>query len=381
MTLRAHLLELARLSIGEELLPGARLVGASVELGGRLSFEVAGRPLHIDVARADETRRFAARTRSLQLSYRLERDGTPVDASLAKRVCEALAARIQPHEDEVLARIAAAAEDGGGSARVREVRVDRVLELSGGPEGRYFTLNPYVGCLIGCRFCYAQSPVGGLRKLELLPEAPWGSYVDVRVNAAAVLARELAEAPPLPVKLCPIVSDPYQAVERRYRLVRACLEALRDAPPRPVLVLTRARLIERDLDVLAALPLGYVGASIPTIDDAVRRHFEPRAASIEERLAVLTMMRSAGLRTVAVVQPLLPGSIDALADALAARCTSVSINVLRGVEGASAEFADARYAGAADDGWQRDRALTLRATLEARGVPVWTGALPPELMS
>src|ERR1051326_8509400 len=103
------------------------------------------------------------------------------------------------------------------------------------------------------------------------------------------------------------------------------------SPSRPVFVLTRSRLVERDADLLASLPGSWAGASIPTFDDAVRRHFEPRAASITDRFALLRALRAAGAKTFAVVQPMLPGAVDAFADALAEAVSSVSIDVLYGV--------------------------------------------------
>jgi hypothetical protein len=187
---------------------------------------------------------------------------------------------------------------GGRAAdapRVREVTVDHLLELAGPPAARFYTCSPYVGCLIGCRFCYAQERLAAGRAAAGLPMAPWGSWVDVRVNAAAVLADELARLPRYPIKFCPIVSDPYHAIEARLGLTRACLAAIAAAAaPPPVLLLTRAALVTRDLDLLAALPWAGVGVSLPTIDDDVRAHFEPRAAPIAARLA--TLARSARRR-------------------------------------------------------------------------------------
>jgi hypothetical protein len=113
---------------------------------------------------------------------------------------------------------------------------------------------------------------------------------------------------------------------------------------------------------------------VPTIDDDVRRHFEPRAGSVAERLGALAAFRAAKVRTFAIVQPLLPGPIAPLADA-----GSVRVDVLSGVEGASAQFADPRWPYAADAGWQRDQAAALVAALRTRGVSLWTGELPPEL--
>ncbi|MCA9610636.1 MAG: radical SAM protein, partial [Myxococcales bacterium] len=205
----------------------------------------------------------------------------------------------------------------------------------------------------------------------------WGSYVDARVNVAEVLARELAVRPRHPIKLCPVVSDPYHAIEAKRGLTRACLEVLRDAPPRPVFVLTRAALVARDLDLLAAIEGARLGFSLPTVDDAVRAWFEPRAASVDERLAVLREARAKGVETFAVVQPVLPGDTTALADALAEVASSVSLDVLRGEEAATALF-DA-HPEARDEGWQRARVEALRAALTARGVRCWDGELPPDV--
>ncbi len=144
-------------------------------------------------------------------------------------------------------------------------------------------------------------------------------------------------------------------------------------------MLTRSRLAERDAELLASLPAAWVGASIPTFDDEVRRHFEPRAAPIADRFALLRTLRAAGVKTFAVVQPVLPGPVEAFADALAECVSSVSIDVLHGVQGAAADFADASYRTAATDDWQRERAAALTAALARNGVTIWEGDLPPSL--
>jgi DNA repair photolyase len=383
MDLRTELLALvAPAAIGDEVVPGARLVGASTELGLRLSFDVGDRVIHVEIAPVTPGARHAARTERLLLSYRSGDGEHHVPAERGLALCRDVAAAMRANEAAVLARIeaaaAAAVETRDGDARIRDVRVSRLLEPAGTPAHPYYTLSPYVGCSIGCRFCYAQSPLSTVRRIEGAPDVAWGSYVDVRVNAPEVLARELHDIEPRPIKFCPIVSDPYQAVETRRRVTRACLETFRDAGwSGAVMVLTRSKLIERDVDLLAELPLPYAGISIPTADADVLRHFEPRAASVDERLAVLSQLRAAGVRTFAVVQPMLPGDTGALADALAERVASVSLDVLRGIEGAAREFSDERYAAATGDAWQRDRALALRDALVARGVAVWDSELPP----
>jgi DNA repair photolyase len=261
------------------------------------------------------------------------------------------------------------------------VTVTRALVDAGAPHERHHTLTPYVGCLVGCRFCYAQGRVGESRRMAGLPDVGWGSFVDARTNLPEVLERELESAPAWPLKFCPIVSDPYQAIERRLQLTRRCLEVLARAhTPRPVLVLTRTALVERDLDLIASLPGARVGVSLPTIDDEVRRHFEPRGASIAERLRVLERFRDAGVETFAVVQPQLPGDVDALADALARTVRSVSLDVLRDAFAAEDDFAPPAYQAARTAPWQAERAAAVARALEVRGVPCWTSELPPSLV-
>lgn len=383
MDLRAQLLELlSPWRPGDEPLPDVRLEDASTELGLRLRFRVAGERVWVDVTPIADVRRFAARSSAFAFGYRTEGGRNLVDPALGLALCKAIAERCTANEARVLAELRGGASEGEGDARVRELDVDSLLELAGPADDSFYTLSPYVGCVIGCKFCYAQQNVGALRRLLGRVEAPWGSYVDVRRNAPSVLARELADPSRevRPIKFCPVVSDPYQAIERKARITRGCLDAIAAADRTwPTLLLTRSAAILDDRERIAALPRAWVGVSLPTADDEVRAHFEPRGATVAERLDVLRSFRALGVRTLAVVQPLLAGSLDAHADALAECADSVSIDVLRGVEGATAEFADPRYAETADDAWQLARAHALVDALQRRGVAVWRGELPPEL--
>jgi DNA repair photolyase len=373
---------LAPFGAGDEVVPGARLDGVLLEIGLGWRFRTDEGDVSVEVALLEDDGRFAARTPRLALSYRAL-TATPARSQAGKALCEALAPIVARNEDAVLAAIAreAAVEEraAAGGRRIREVHVETALEPALDSPSPFFTITPYVGCVIGCRFCYAQAPIGHMRRLARTPDVPWGSYVDVRVNLPDVLARELGGAPPWPIKFCPILSDPYQAVESRYEITRACLAVLRDAAPRPVFVLTRSRLVERDAELLASLPDAWAGASIPTFDDDVRRHFEPRAAPIAERFALLRTLRAAGVETFAVVQPMLPGPVEPFAEALADCVSSVSVDVLHGVQGAGGDFADARYAHVATEQWQRERAAELTAALVRNGVTIWNGDLPPSL--
>ncbi len=362
------------LAPGDDVVPGVRLVRASTEAGARLVFALEDEELDVEIAPAEPGAPSAATTAELRLTYAAR---GPLGRARGLSICRAVAERARDNEAKVLAALRSEAASDDPGSRIRRVRVTRLLDPVRVAGRTIHTLSPYVGCVIGCRFCYAQSHVAVARRFEGLPAVPWGSYVDVRVNAAEVLARELEELDVRIVKLCPIVSDPYQAVEERSGVTRACLEVLARAKRPPVtFVLTRSRLVERDADLLGAMR-AWVGVSIPTIDDEVRAHFEPRAAPIADRLAALRTLRTAGAHTFAVVQPMLPGSANDLAATLADHCESVSLDVLQGVEGAAEDFADPRYREAASRAWQRAQARALEAALRARGVPVWEGELPP----
>ena len=367
--------------VGDEPLPGLRFEGATTELGVRLRFSSGALLIAVDVFAFEAGRRFASRSEHFIFAYRTEGGRNEVEPALGKRLCEAVAGQARHNELRVLVALRAALPPDDGQ-KVRAVEVRALLERAGAASAPFYTLSPYVGCLVGCRFCYAQSSVGAVRSLLGLRPVPWGSYVDARANAPEVLAAELEDPSRelLPIKFCPIVSDPYQPIEKSERLTRRCLQVLAAARrPWPVFLLTRTTAILEDLELIAGLREAYVGVSLPTVDEAVRQHFEPRAASVAERLGVLRRFREAGVRTFVVTQPLLEGSLLEHAEQIAAHANSASIDVLRGLEGAQAEFADPRYLHTAAEGWQAERARALGELLRERGVTVWAGELPPEL--
>jgi len=120
------------------------------------------------------------------------------------------------------------------------------------------------------------------------------------------------------------VCDPYQPLERKYQLTRGCLEILAEADW-PVTVQTRSPLVLRDMDILKSGEHFEVGLSITTADDSVRYLFEPSAPPIAERLRALDELHQAGIRTFAMLAPLLPGCED-LPDLLAGKVDFVILD-------------------------------------------------------
>ncbi len=189
--------------------------------------------------------------------------------------------------------------------KVREVSCTTALAQTSLP-GLGYALNPYRGCSIGCVYCYAPSVLREAR--------PWGRFVDVKRNIPAVLAKELKHAPPGVIGIG-TVTDGYQPVEARYRLTRYCLEQLVRFEF-PVSIQTKSSLVLRDLELLRRLREVEVGVTITTMDEAMRRRFEPFSSPSPRRIEILRSLNAAGVRTWAFVGPILPGVTDTTAEPL-----------------------------------------------------------------
>lgn len=172
-----------------------------------------------------------------------------------------------------------------------------------------FTLNPYRGCSHGCRYCYVRDyPAADLGKGKGVLHDPlaWGRWVAPKTNAAELLWQQRHKLHGTAVFIGS-ATDPYQPVEREYRITRACLEVLLQCPTTTVLVHTRGPLVLQDLELLKAFgPRLKVGFSIPTDDDTVRQVVEPDAAAIPSRWAVLERLSRAGVQVGVAAAPLMP---------------------------------------------------------------------------
>ena len=165
-----------------------------------------------------------------------------------------------------------------------------------------YCVNPYTGCQINCRYCYARL----FMKRYSGHKEPWGKFVDVKINAAEVLEKQLTRAKKGVVWISS-VCDPYQPLEETNALTRRCLEVLA-VKQFPVNIQTKSTLILRDLDILQKFESVEAGFTITTDDEAIARQFEPGAPPIKQRIAALKKLRSAGVATFAMVAPILPGN-------------------------------------------------------------------------
>jgi len=183
---------------------------------------------------------------------------------------------------------------------IREIKAKTVLQKSRLPESPY-CLNPYVGCTHRCSYCYARF----MRRFTGHSE-PWGSFVDVKVNASEVLTRQLERTHIKGSVLIGSVCDAYQPIEKRYGLTRSCIQQF-VAHKVAFSVLTKSSLILRDLDLLVqAGNTATVGISLSILDESIRRKFEPSASPVHDRLNTLEILHKNGIRTYVFIGPILP---------------------------------------------------------------------------
>ena len=181
---------------------------------------------------------------------------------------------------------------------VREIDTKNPLTKSDLPVSDY-SLNPYVGCEHGCKYCYAC-----FMKRFTNHEEPWGEFLDVKFwkplsHPERYRGKEV---------FLGSVTDPYQPAEEKYRRTRAVLEELRGSGVK-LSIATKSDLILRDLDLIQSFPGARISWSINTLDENFKDDMD-RAAPISRRLAAMKAFHDAGVRTTCFISPIFPGITD-----------------------------------------------------------------------
>jgi DNA repair photolyase len=196
------------------------------------------------------------------------------------------------------------------------------------------SINPYRGCEHGCIYCYARPSHA---YWDMSPGLDFETRLIAKTNAADVLEEQLSKRG---YQCAPINlgsnTDPYQPIEREYRITRKTLEVLLRYR-HPVTIVTKGSLILRDLDLLAELarqkPVAVM-ISLTTLDDELKRTLEPRAAAPGARLRAIRVMREAGIPVGVLCSPMIPMINDSeleslLTEAHAAGAQSAAYMMLR----------------------------------------------------
>ena len=203
------------------------------------------------------------------------------------------------------------AERDALKTEVQEAPARQIITKNQSPDiGFDRSINPYRGCEHGCIYCFAR-PTHAF--LGMSPGLDFETRLFAKTNAAQALEKELA-APNYKPRMIAIGSntDPYQPVERHYRIMRHILEVL-SATNHPVGIVTKSSLVLRDLDILKSMAergLVKVARSVTTIDRKHARAMEPRAATPEKRLETIEKLASVGVPAAVMVAPVIPGLTD-----------------------------------------------------------------------
>ena len=191
------------------------------------------------------------------------------------------------------------------SFKIKEIEAKSIIGTTQVPSADY-VINPYTGCQFACMYCFASF----MGRFVGETNNNWGNYVYVKTNAIELMENDiqrLLKKNPHPKIAMSTVTDPYQGVEKKYRLTRGILEvfAKNDYQGR-VGILTKSPMILDDLELLKRIPNLEVGMSITTTDDNLSRFLEVKAPLASARLRTLKKLNDAGIKTYVFVGPFLP---------------------------------------------------------------------------
>jgi len=186
--------------------------------------------------------------------------------------------------------------------KIKEIKAKSIIVKSNLPE-EDFVINPYVGCQHGCKYCYAR-----FMKRFTGHTEPWGSFVDVKINAPDLIPKDTNKYKNKSIVISS-VTDPYQPIERKYKLTRKILEKL--IPLQPCLeLITKSDLVIRDIDLFKQFKDCLVVFSLAVLDDKTRKGLEPLSSSVERRINALKNLYEAKITTALFISPILPEITD-----------------------------------------------------------------------
>lgn len=181
---------------------------------------------------------------------------------------------------------------------IRDVETKTIMTKSSLPVGGY-SVNPYVGCTHGCKYCYAS-----FMKRFTGHTEPWGTFLDVK-HWPEIRDPQKYRGQRVVIGS---VTDGYLPQEEQFGNTRRLLEQLRGSGAE-ILICTKSDLVIRDIDLLKEMGKVTVSWSINTLDEAFRADMD-KAVSIERRLAAMKQVYDAGIRTVCFISPVFPGITD-----------------------------------------------------------------------
>lgn len=185
--------------------------------------------------------------------------------------------------------------------KIQEINSKSIMTKSNLPIAGY-SVNPYVGCLHGCKYCYASF----MKRFTNHPEA-WGTFLDVK-NWISIRSPQRYKGESI---IIGSVTDAYQPLEEKYKRTRLFLEQIQGSGAN-LIITTKSDLVLRDLDLIKTFPNPLVSWSINTLDENFRADMDT-ASTIEQRINAMKIFHNAGIRTTCFISPIFPGITDVLA--------------------------------------------------------------------
>ena len=181
---------------------------------------------------------------------------------------------------------------------IRDIETKNIMTKSTLPVGGY-SVNPYVGCTHGCKYCYAS-----FMKRFTGHTEPWGTFLDVK-HWPVIKNPQKYKGQRVVIGS---VTDGYLPQEAQFRNTRKLLEQLKNSGAE-LLICTKSDLVLRDLDLLKEMGKVTVSWSINTLEEAFQSDMD-NAVSVERRLDAMKQVYDAGIRTVCFISPVFPGITD-----------------------------------------------------------------------
>ncbi len=185
--------------------------------------------------------------------------------------------------------------------KIQEISTKSIMTKSNLPIAGY-SVNPYIGCPHGCKYCYASF----MKRFTNHPE-PWGTFLDVK-NWPPIRNQQRYKGESI---IIGSVTDAYHPLEEKYKRTRLFLEQMQGSGAK-LIITTKSDLVLRDLDLIKTFPNPLVSWSINTLDEKFRADMDS-ASTIEQRINAMKVFHNAGIRTTCFISPIFPGITDVLA--------------------------------------------------------------------
>ena len=182
--------------------------------------------------------------------------------------------------------------------KVTSIQAKSIITKSNLPDAD-FVINPYTGCEHSCIYCYAR-----FMKRFTGHDESWGDFVDVKINAPDLVPENHKKYQGKSIVIGS-VTDPYQAIEKKYEFTRKILKKLISFES-SFNIITKSKLIQRDVDLLKKFKDMKVAISLAYTNDDIRKKLEPNSSTALDRIDTLRILNQNGIKTVMFISPIFP---------------------------------------------------------------------------